>query len=326
MQSLNIFMRSLLDYAGLFPPESLNLQDSIINYINYQNHNQKNWLGKFILPANKIIETTSILSNKNIFSTIKNKIPLSIILTGCEKLDEFYNVLIQDIKNIENLENQFNEVIKIDSFEILPSKEIINTSHLNSFHKFTSHLNENLPEPLKKIELYCELPLTDNFFLEKKEEYLKNIKINNEIKDNIKLSLKLRTGGITPKQIPNSKDIAETIYLSSKYKIPLKATAGLHVPVPNNNPHVGAKLHGFLNVFSCMFFCYNEESINVKEMINILSSYSYPDFKFSNSGLQIDNYFISNNKLEELKIKYVKSFGTCSFEEPIQHLQNNYSI
>ncbi len=329
MQSLNIFMQGLLDYAGLFPPATLSLQNSLKNFAEYYHHNQKEWLGKFILPINKINETISILNKQNIFSTLENKAQLSIILSNCKSLSEYKNCAQNDLISIKNLINQIGNTINICSFEILPPIDIFNSGNTDLLKNFLIYSSEVLFEFKDKTDFYCELPLS-----EKLNDYLTTIKIHNENINLLKISVKLRTGGVTQQQIPSSKDIAEAIFLCAKHKIPLKATAGLHVPVPNENLQVGAKLHGFLNIFSCMLLCYNQilidkNIINIEEIKKIISSYSYKDFKFSETGLQIGenkDRFISNQSMTALRKNYIKSFGTCSFLEPIGHLHENHFI
>ncbi len=329
MQSLNIFMQGLLDYAGLFPPATLSLENSLKNFAEYNHHNQKDWLGKFILPINKIDDTILLLNNQNIFSTLKNKAQLSIILSNSKTLSEYKNCAQNDLLSIKKLINQFGNTIDLQSFEILPPNDIFNSENTNLLKNFLNYSTEVLFEFKNKTDFYCELPLS-----EKLNDYLTEIKKHNENINLLKISVKLRTGGVTPQQIPCPKDIAEAILLCAKHKIPLKATAGLHVPVPNENLQVGAILHGFLNIFSCMLLCYDQilsykNIINIEEMKKIISSYSYKDFKFSETGLQIGetkDRFISNQNMTDLRKSYIKSFGTCSFLEPIEHLHENHFI
>jgi hypothetical protein len=329
MQSLNIFMQGLLDYAGLYPPATLSLQDSLKNFAGYYHHNHENWLGKFILPVNKIDDTILILSKQNIFSKLKNKAQFSIILSNSKSLSEYQNCLQNDLILIKKLMNQFGDTIDLQSFEILPPIEVVNSDNTILMRNFLIYSSEILFGFSDRADFYCELP-----FSEKLNDYLTAIKKQNENISLLKVSVKLRTGGVTPQQIPSSKEIANAIILCAEQKLPIKATAGLHVPVPNDNPQVGAKLHGFLNIFSCMLLCYDkilndQKTINPQELEDIMTTYSYKDFKFSETGLQIGeskDRFISNQKMTDLRKDYIKSFGTCSFLEPIEHLHENHFI
>src|SRR5437763_833926 len=50
-----------------------------------------------------------------------------------------------------------------------------------------------------------------------------------------RFGVKLRTGGVTPDSIPPSRTVAEFLLAAAGHKLPMKATAGLHVPVPNED-------------------------------------------------------------------------------------------
>src|SRR5439155_9774260 len=71
-----------------------------------------------------------------------------------------------------------------------------------------------------------------------------------------RFGVKLRTGGVTRDAIPPSDAVADFLLAAASLKLPLKATAGLHVPVPNHDPATSARMHGFLNFFSAGFLAY----------------------------------------------------------------------
>ena len=49
--SFTAFMRGLIDYAGLFPPAKLPLNQAFTNYLRYQNEADAWILAKFICPV-----------------------------------------------------------------------------------------------------------------------------------------------------------------------------------------------------------------------------------------------------------------------------------
>jgi hypothetical protein len=54
--SLRALLRGVIDYAGLFPPASLPLDQSIRNYARYCNEPDRWMLGRFICPTTKFNE------------------------------------------------------------------------------------------------------------------------------------------------------------------------------------------------------------------------------------------------------------------------------
>ena len=317
MQSLDIFMHELLDYAGLFPPAKLTLQESLLNYSSYTKHIQKNWLGKFILPSNKIAECIEIMLDQKIFKSNNAFLKFSIILNSCEKFNDFNKIIDNDLKSIYQLKSTFNKHINIDSIEFFPPKEVFQPNNLSLFRNMLSFVNDKLLNAKEIKFKYIEIPFSENI-----NEYIEFISEFNLRQKEIKFCIKLRTGGVTPQQIPSAFHIAQAIRLSAEKQIPIKATAGLHVPVPNDNPEVGSRLHGFFNIFSCLMLCY-KKLLTISEMENILVNYSYSDFKFTEEGFTVGNKFLPNAEMTHLRNSFIKSFGTCSFLEPIEHLQEN---
>lgn len=50
-KSLRIVLGNLIDYAGLFPPAALSMQDAVRNYVRYAEGTHAWMLGKFVVPA-----------------------------------------------------------------------------------------------------------------------------------------------------------------------------------------------------------------------------------------------------------------------------------
>ena len=55
-RSLQALLQGVIDYAGLFPPASLSLDESIRNYARYLREPDRWMLGRFICPAARLSE------------------------------------------------------------------------------------------------------------------------------------------------------------------------------------------------------------------------------------------------------------------------------
>lgn len=56
MTSFRSLLASLIDYAGLFPPASLTMEEAVKNYVRYRSSPQAWMLGRFIVPAARLEE------------------------------------------------------------------------------------------------------------------------------------------------------------------------------------------------------------------------------------------------------------------------------
>ena len=53
-ESLRAFMNGLIDYAGLFPPAKLPLDEAIDDYVMHLKGENSWMLGRFIIPVSKL--------------------------------------------------------------------------------------------------------------------------------------------------------------------------------------------------------------------------------------------------------------------------------
>jgi hypothetical protein len=57
-------LRGALDYAGLFPPVGLPMEQAIANYAAYREGDHRDLLGSFVCPSNRLTELESLLPGK----------------------------------------------------------------------------------------------------------------------------------------------------------------------------------------------------------------------------------------------------------------------
>jgi hypothetical protein len=107
--------------------------------------------------------------------------------------------------------------------------------------------------------------------------------------------------------------------------VAFKATAGLHHPVRGEYrltyeaDSERTTMHGFLNVFLAACFMYGgapDSDVNA-----IVSETSHTAFEFDDKGVDWTNHRLENRDLEAARRNFAISFGSCSFEEPIEDLK-----
>lgn len=64
------------------------------------------------------------------------------------------------------------------------------------------------------------------------------------------VGVKLRTGGVEASAFPTSEQVAHFVASCARHQVAWKATAGLHHPLRHFNEGAGCRMHGFVNLFA----------------------------------------------------------------------------
>jgi len=285
--TVGTLLESVIDYAGLFPPANLNLLQALQNYANAKVSKHSWILGRFLVPLPKLQEFEELALVK----PIKIKWTLGVIVTGdpTSQVDE-----------IKRFNDKWSKKAKIESIEI-------SGLELSNIGPVTHHLP-------KGLETFFEVnPRSDL------EAYLEAITA-------VGAFAKIRTGGITANAFPNKVTLCQFMMSCMRAQLPFKATAGLHHALTGHYPltykpdSARAPMYGFLNVLIAALLI-NLGKIGLGDANEILSESSPHAFKFSLDTLQWKDLSISNLEITKARQQFFKSFGSCSFEEPIVDLE-----
>ncbi|BAU66180.1 hypothetical protein STA3757_35830 [Stanieria sp. NIES-3757] len=282
--SLKALLSSIVDYAGLFPPAKLTLRDAIANYARYLQAPDQWMLGRFIVPLSQLAELETLLAE----NTLASPWLLSVILS------ENWELELEQIQAFN-----YRDKIKIVSVEFKPlsPKEI-------------SRVIPHLPT---EIESFFEIPLAQNL-----ETYL-------AVLQETQASAKIRTGGLTAEAFPSKDQLCRFIFASAEIRVPFKATAGLHHALPGKYPmsyepnSLSAAMQGFLNVAVLSTLVYWQK-ITKEEALKILQESSSASFQFQEDSLTGNGKQLTISEIEASRQLFYRSFGSCSFQEPLDEL------
>jgi hypothetical protein len=248
-RSLQTLLARLIDYAGLFPPAALPIEQAIDNYRRYRDGEYAWMLGRFVVPA---AQSTAVPAG----------IPLSII-----GVDEVKASTEEDVHRIA------------------------------AERRRPGGRSSGVPP------LYVEVTDVD---------LIEHIALHD-------LRAKIRTGGLTTDAFPSSNDIADFMRRCAQHGVAFKATAGLHHPVRCVRPLTyepaapHGTMHGFVNVFMAAALLPRAEAI--------LEDDEPSAFQFDDDTASWRGHAVLTQDLEKLRNEFAISFGSCSFEEPVDDLR-----
>jgi len=302
---LGSLLEDIIDYAGLFPPARLEMDQAIETFAVDREGSYQNMLRHFILPAKRISEFERIGSTVSADSAW----PLSVLIGGGESLRDWTDNLESDLaaatSGIQTPGNPNIRVLEI----ALPTAIAADTA------SFAQAIDDVLVRIVDTHFSDCDL-----FFETTSSEHRRILAgvLSQQQGKSFRVGLKLRTGGIESQYFPSVEELADVIQLCASNQIPWKATAGLHHPLPHDCPQVGATMHGFLNLLVGVVL-FETNQLKADRLRELLADREPSHFVFSENELEWNRFFADRSQVIAGRERFV-SFGSCSFTEPIEDL------
>ncbi|MCC7052496.1 MAG: hypothetical protein IT355_04465 [Gemmatimonadaceae bacterium] len=221
--ALRALLAEVVDYAGLFPPASLDMHSAVANYAAYRAGPQTWMLGRFVVPATRLDELESAIAaltqpERDAWHGAR----LSVLLTGG---------FAAETAAIEAFDHRAPHGVRIDVAEG-------RTADPDTVLAMAASMPDD-------VTLYCELPHRDDPL-----PLLLAVQ-------SARARAKLRTGGVTPDAFPAPAEIVRFLRRCHETGVTAKATAGLHHPLRAEYRLTYAPeaprgvMYGYLNLFLC---------------------------------------------------------------------------
>lgn len=309
--SLKNFTNKIIDYAGLFPPASLSLAQAFHNYVFYMQGEYKWMLGKFIIPAAKLGELTELMNDMKITGTV----PFSVLGSGGDTVEKFNSSLNIDLKSITDFVSANGKTVSVDAFEVRLPKELIAQEDNDDMLDLMIEVSDKLEKTTgKEIPVFYEANLDETY-----ESIIVRV-VETIASLNKNCGYKLRTGGVEPTAFPAAEVIAFAIMSCCEFGVAMKCTAGLHHPVRHYNEGVKSYMHGFLNIFGAGILAAVSD-FDEEELLEIINDEDPYEFIFKENGFEWNETEVPNEEIIEAREKFMISYGSCSFDEPIDDLK-----
>ncbi len=309
--SLKNFCGNIIDYAGLFPPASLELPQAFHNFVFYSQGEFKWMLGKFIIPAKRFDELGKLLDDMK----IEGVIPISVLGASDDSITDFNNFFASDLNSVKEFISKYGNSVSVDAFEVRLPSELFKLDENDEILDLMIGISAELERVLgKSIPVFYEATLTKDF----ETEIIRTVETIAALDKGC--GYKLRTGGLEASAFPEPEVIAFVIMTCCEFSVPMKCTAGLHHPVRHFNKEVSTIMHGFLNVFAAGIMAYTN-NLDEAELLEVLNEEDPYEFIFTENGFEWNEIEVSNLEIKESREGFMLSYGSCSFDEPIEDLK-----
>lgn len=294
--SLRALLTRSIDYAGMFPPCSLELEPALKNQAEYVRSEDSWMLSAFVLPVAKFGATAGLVSQ------FDKQHPLRVSALGpkTENAAAFETELRNLVEAIRSLQQQHGGLVSVAQLEMFVPKDV-DGEKLNETAAVLNGL---------KIQAFWEAPA----------EWAEQMIVSLARMKQPSFGYKLRTGGVTADAFPSSVQIVRAILASTKHHVPIKFTAGLHHPVRQFRDEVKTEMHGFLNVLGAGVLS-AEHHWDEAQTVDMLEDQTTKSFEFHDTVFAWRDWEITLDRIKARR-KFITSFGSCSFNEPREDLQS----
>lgn len=299
--SVRAFLNEIIDYAGLFPPAKLPLEDALRNYLRYKKESPYAWmLGRFVCPVAKLPELLTLAKGHpdgRLLQVSALGQQSANALEPAAKLDA-------DIQAIETFRRLWGTDDVIDAFEVALAQG--------------SDLDRLNVEPMARavtqarLRSFVELPKHTNWRHE--------LATLATLLKGLGIGLKLRTGGTQQQAFPADDEVAYFIEQCGRASLSWKSTAGLHHPCRHHDQGLHVWHHGFLNVFGAGLLA-GANSLSRLNLTTILADRDGTSFWFDEQHFGWKDLSALTSEITTHRASFAISFGSCSFDEPIADLQ-----
>jgi hypothetical protein len=294
MNATRLLLTEIVDYAGLFPPAKLDMASTVSNFHGYRDGSHAWMLGRLIVPVARLDEFETAAAGCLPRGEAELDFPWLISALTAPAGDER---LRADIERIGRFNDEHAQVdngsalidtieLRADSPSAIEAALDVVPDHIMPFFE--------LPVASDPRGLIAALAGTDS-------------------------SAKVRTGGVTADLYPAPADLARFIAACADARVAFKATAGLHHPLRHHSDAVGTDEFGFLNVFVGAALAWTG-AMAASELEPVLTETSIDTFSFDDGGITWRGHRLDMDAIESARERFCRSYGSCSFAEPIEDL------
>ena len=317
--SLQTLLHEIVDYAGLFPPADLTLQQALRSYSDYRDESEAWMLSRFVLPVRRLPDLTPFRS----FFSQGTPHHFSVLGTGGNDRDTFLDALARDLEVIDDFDQQYGGRAQVDVMEV-PLPASLHGGSQHDAEAFFEAVDQRLVQTgTAKLDFFFEVPMESAAVtgLPALCAALSEHNSQQAVPPRSIMGLKVRCGGAEPTDVPAPEHVAALIVGARDAGIPFKATAGLHHPIRHYDDGLDTEMHGFINLFGAAVLA-AEHQLDSEEVETILREDTSNNFRFEKEGFSWRNLSASLDGIRHARDHLALSFGSCSFEEPVDHLRD----
>ncbi|MDE3152319.1 MAG: hypothetical protein KGL93_08725 [Gemmatimonadota bacterium] len=289
--ALRALLARAVDYAGLFPPARLGMDDAVRAYADYRGGPDAWMLGRFVVPASRL-EEFETAGAELLPASASSSWALSALVGADVELDarsiEQFNDRHRDARN---------GAVHVDTVELKASTP----DAIRAADEFVGGFDAFIEVPVAEDPAALIVAIAD-----------------------VGAKAKLRAGGLTPDAIPGARHVVRFIRRCVEHDVAFKATAGLHHPLRAEYAltyEAGAPrgvLYGFMNML--LTAALMRHGLDDAAALDLLEERDPAAIRVDGDTVRWREHALAADQLREARHEIV-AFGSCSFREPVDELR-----
>lgn len=280
-------LAGLIDYAGLFPPAGLGMAETVRNFAAYQASDASWALARLVLPVSRLQEFEGALAALPEVERLGARFPITALL-GSDPVADLAAVCTFNERHVHGGPCILSLEARVGSGEQVA--------------RLAGLVRED-------YELYCELPLDGDLTALVGQVGAAGA------------AAKVRTGGVTPRDIPAPESVLAFLAACATEGVPCKATAGLHHALRGDQALTYAPdsprgtLYGYLNVILAATVLWQERSTEEAYRLLTLGRETAPTQ--DPSAIHWGGISVTRDEIVQARAEFLRAIGSCSFTEPL---------
>jgi hypothetical protein len=317
-QSLRVLLARVLDYAGMFPPAELSLEETVRSYAALRAGGESWMLARLVCPVGRLADLES-LAPEHLGGG--PPCPVAAIGRGAEGGEELLDALGGDLREIGRF-NAGRTGTVVDQLEVRLPAAVVDAGDDGVAHVVAraGALAEKLAGARLLLAFEVALAGAPRDVVEAAIKGVARAGAGRSPHARWLPCVKIRCGGAGASAVPAVAAVAHAVVACRDRRLLLKATQGLHHPFRRGDSTLGVPVHGFLNlIVACQLaWAHGFDEAGVAE---VLEDVDATGFLFDSEGLRWRGTRATMNQIAEGRRFGFASFGSCSFAEPRDELR-----
>lgn len=301
----------IIDYAGLFPPAELGMEEAFSRYVKHRRSASGWMLARFVCPAGRLGELDALLDTD---AFEEPPIPVAVLGRGGATLEDFAAGVEEDNRLIRAFLSRHDGRATAGVYEVkLPEAGGAALAVERAWRSLTANGST-------EITPFFEVSLLGDWRPRLPAAAAAVRDAQSAAGVGHRLGLKIRCGGLDAAAIPEPMAVAAAIATCRATGVSLKATQGLHHPFRHTDETLGAVVHGFLNLFTASVMAQAHDA-PVTRLTEIVADTDPQSFTIEADRLAWRDLEATAAEVAEARALMLTSFGSCSFSEPRDDLE-----